>query len=90
MAGTCSRWAPRRWRASCGVAGAPEGSRNHTLNRAAFKLGQIVSAGHLEAEDAAAGADAGGQMAGLGEPEAARTIASGLAAGLQHPRMKRA
>jgi hypothetical protein len=32
------------------VASAPEGSRNDTLNRAAFRLGSLVTAGHLDGQ----------------------------------------
>ena len=71
------------------VATAPEGGRNHALNRAAFNLGQLIAAGHLtEAHATTALADAAAR-AGLGEREAARTIASGLTAGQRHPRAPR-
>lgn len=70
------------------VAEAHEGTRNDTLNRAAFRLGQlgaaiprfdgdqVLTAALLDAADAAA----------LGETEAAATIASGLRAGRENPR----
>lgn len=74
------------------VAAAPAptptqpGTRNDTLNRAAFRLGQLVAAGYgtlaeveLHLLDAAL-------TAGLTEFEAQATIASGLRAGQQHPR----
>lgn len=68
------------------VRRAGEGQRNATLNRAAFSLGQIAGAGLLDEytvtetlADAASGA-------GLAEREARRTIASGLRAGMAHPR----
>src|SRR5581483_10430482 len=71
------------------VAAASQGQRNHALNRAAFNLGQLIAAGHLtEAEVTAALTDAAAR-AGLGATEAARTIASGLAAGARHPRIAR-
>jgi hypothetical protein len=60
--------------------------RNNALNRAAFRLGQLVGAG---LGDPARLADAlldAGLHAGLGEREARATIASGLGAGQRHPR----
>ncbi len=69
------------------LAAAVEGTRNDTLNRAAFNLGQLVAGGLLardpvfdELERIAAGI-------GLGAGEIRRTIASGLAAGAQQPRV---
>jgi hypothetical protein len=71
------------------VATVKAGGRNDALNRAAFSLGQLVATGHLtEAEVTAALADAA-RRAGLNETEAARTIASGLDAGVSHPRTPR-
>lgn len=72
------------------VALAPEGSRNNTLNRASFKLGQLVGAGLLTRElverelheAATALVMADGEMAVL------RTIRSGLDAGEKRPRGK--
>ena len=68
------------------VSSAKEHTRNHTLYLAAFKLGGLVAAGVLAeraARDALAGA---AQAAGLPEDEAAKTITSGLAAGVTRPR----
>ena len=63
------------------VLGAPEGTRNDTLNRAAFKLGRAVSAGALEEDRVRADLFAAGLRAGLGELETRRTIDSGLSKG---------
>jgi hypothetical protein len=68
------------------VATTAEGGRNDTLNRAAFNLGQLVGAGHLTETDVTEHLIAAALTAGLGERGAARTIASGLAAGQRHPR----
>jgi hypothetical protein len=68
------------------VATAREGQRNHTLNRAAFALGQLVAARHLDQADVASRLEAAGISAGLGPNETRRTINSGLLAGQQHPR----
>lgn len=69
------------------VALAPEGSRNHQLNRSAHSLGQLVGGGVLVAGEVVArllAADA--VRGGRPEAEARRTIASGLRAGVRKPR----
>jgi hypothetical protein len=68
------------------VASAQEGCRNDTLVRAAFSLGQLVAAGSLDGDEVAAALLDAATGAGLPEGEARRTIASGLAAGLNQPR----
>jgi hypothetical protein len=68
------------------VAAAVQGSRNDTLNRAAFNLGQLAGAGLLDRNHVAGELEAVAIGNGLGPAETRRTIASGLAAGLQHPR----
>ncbi|MDA0167170.1 bifunctional DNA primase/polymerase [Solirubrobacter ginsenosidimutans] len=68
------------------VARAKPGTRNATLNRAAFRLGQLTGAGlgdRLQLASALLGAAV---SAGLGEREARATIASGLSAGERTPR----
>jgi hypothetical protein len=73
--------------AECGkVKAAPEGSRNHTLNVAAFALGQLEAGGELAFGSVEADLLAAAVAAGLPEREALRTIASGLEAGRQTPR----
>ena len=68
------------------LAAAVEGSRNDTLNRAAFNLGQLAGAGLIDRDHVAAELEQAAARTGLGSPEIRRTIASGLAAGLKHPR----
>jgi hypothetical protein len=68
------------------VAAAVEGSRNDTLNRAAFNLGQLTASGLLDPERVTAELERAAIDVGLGPVEARRTIASGLAAGRHHPR----
>jgi hypothetical protein len=70
------------------VAHAREGMRNHTLNVAAYCLGQLVAAPWAGlAEEAVRDALLQAARAcGLAEREALATIESGLAVGLQHPR----
>ena len=68
------------------VRRAVEGERNHTLNTAAFSLGQLVAAGHLNEEAVTAELTTSAREAGLATGEAAATIRSGLRGGKQHPR----
>jgi hypothetical protein len=68
------------------LAAAVEGTRNATLNRAAFSLGQLVAVGVLDREHVTAELERVAEGIGLGPSEARRTIASGLTAGLEQPR----
>lgn len=65
---------------------AGEGARNDTLNRIAFRLGQIVAAGALDETTVESMLVHGAQSIGLGEREATRTVRSGLTAGERYPR----
>ncbi|BCJ52015.1 hypothetical protein Asp14428_34900 [Actinoplanes sp. NBRC 14428] len=67
------------------VAHAVVGTRNDTLNRAAFALGRLVGAGLLDASAVARELTAAGAWAGLGRTETIRTIRSGLNAGRRSP-----
>ena len=84
--------APERW-AEAALSGelerlrvAADGSRNDTLNRIAFRLGQIVAAGGLDEHRVRSVLVQGAQAIGLGEREAHLTVESGLQAGEQRPR----
>jgi hypothetical protein len=73
------------------VATAAPGTCNHTLNRAAFSLGQLAAAGLLEADQIRAWLVAAALAApASGHPDRERraraTIESGLAAGTRTPR----
>lgn len=68
------------------VASAVEGSRNHTLHKAAVSLGTLVGAGQLGEGDVVEALAASAGLAGLDRGEAAATIRSGLRWGIQHPR----
>ena len=68
------------------VATAPEGTRNDTLNREAFRMGRLVGGGVLHQRDVADELRRAAERAGLSPGEAANTIASGLAAGISRPR----
>lgn len=84
-----SRWALAALAAeSAAVRTAPSGARNHTLNRAAFKLGQLVADGKLNRADVEAElrAAAAALSAEDGESTVNRTIRSGIEAGLAMPR----
>lgn len=65
---------------------ATPGIRNSTLNRVSFKLGQIVGAGLLDQSEIERSLVDAGVGVGLGEREAAQTVRSGVAAGIEAPR----
>jgi len=65
---------------------AGEGTRNNTLNRCAFSLGQLVGAGLLAEADAVGGLTDAARAVGLDESEIIKTIASGLRGGMAQPR----
>jgi hypothetical protein len=68
------------------VATAVPGTRNDTLNRAAFSLGQLAAAGLLPPLTVVAALSDAAESAGLPEGEARRTIRSGMTAGARKPR----
>jgi predicted P-loop ATPase len=68
------------------VAAAVEGSRNETLNRAAYSLGQLVGGGVLGEEEARTALERAGLSARLAEHEVKATTRSGIEAGKQEPR----
>jgi hypothetical protein len=68
------------------VRTADPGTRNSTLNRAAFRLGQLVAARALDRTTVESTLTRAALAAGLGLREVERTIRSGLEAGLAHPR----
>jgi hypothetical protein len=68
------------------VMAAAPGMRNHTLNRAAFALGQIVAGGGLDRGRVADALARAARAAGLDEHEIGPTIASGLDDGASEPR----
>jgi N12 class adenine-specific DNA methylase len=73
-------------RAAASVESAREGTRNHTLNREAYRLGRLVGGAILDHEQAAAALRRAARKAGLPPEEADKTIASGLIAGIARPR----
>jgi hypothetical protein len=62
------------------------GSRNNTLNIAAFRLGQLAALGELDQSTVWPALTEAALAAGLGPAETRRTIASGWRAGLRRPR----
>jgi hypothetical protein len=67
------------------VRTATPGTRNSTLNRAAFHLGQMAAVGALDRSAIEAALTGAALAAGLEEREVERTIRSGLEAGLSNP-----
>ncbi|OYO16620.1 hypothetical protein CGZ93_17830 [Enemella dayhoffiae] len=63
------------------LASTPEGGRNHTLNIAAFNIGQLIAAGHLGEQDARTHLTNAARQAGLTDIEIQRTLNSGLRGG---------
>jgi hypothetical protein len=68
------------------VAAARPGTRNDTLNRAAFSLGQLVAAGLIPPLPVVTALADAAAVAGLPDDEARRTIRSGMTAGARKPR----
>ena len=68
------------------VATARPGTRNDTLNRAAFSLGQLVAAGLLPPLAVISALASAAERAGLPEDEVRRTVRSGMTAGARYPR----
>jgi hypothetical protein len=68
------------------VATTQEGERNIALNRAAFRLGQLVPDGAIDVDSALEALVLVAEMIGLPTVEAEGTIASGFRAGAHNPR----
>lgn len=69
------------------VGSAQEGTRNATLNRAAFSLGGLIASGMLTREDVESVLYQAATVVGLGEEEIYATLNSGINAGMKHPRL---
>jgi hypothetical protein len=65
---------------------APEGTRNDTLNKAAFRLGTLIGGGALDRSVAEMELLAVAEAIGLGQGESRATIRSGVESGMEHPR----
>ena len=68
------------------VAAAPEGARNDTLIRSAFRVGRLVAGGEIERTAGAAALVSAALAAGLEEPEAADVVGRAIEAGTAEPR----
>jgi len=69
------------------VASAVEGQRRETLNRAAFRLGQLVAACLLPEPEVVRELTSAALIAGLDLARTTHTIRSGLVAGRGQPRL---
>lgn len=65
---------------------APNGTRNDTLNTAAFNCGQLVARGDLDRAHTEQALTFAARAVGLDEPEISNTLKSGLDAGVSNPR----
>jgi putative DNA primase/helicase len=68
------------------VAAAAEGTRNSTLNEAAYSLGQLIAGGLLDRSTVEAVLADAAKRAGLPAGEITATIASGIDSGAKSPR----
>jgi hypothetical protein len=68
------------------VLAARIGTRNDTLNRAAYALGRLIGAGILDRDLAASELFHAARRVGLSARETSSTLASGLGAGISRPR----
>jgi putative DNA primase/helicase len=71
------------------VRAAKEGTRRDTLNKAAFRSGQLFPNGVLNEAEVEAALIEAGLSTGLPEEEVRRTVRVGLAEGQQHSRVSR-
>lgn len=65
---------------------AVQGRRNHTLNAAAFSLGQLIAGGVLDVDEVVDALLLAAERVGLAVQESRDTIASGLRSGAAQPR----
>lgn len=68
------------------LAAAREGERNEILNLAAFRIGQLVLAGHLDEATARKELVTVAERIGLNDAEIRKTVDSGLTGGKEKPR----
>lgn len=70
------------------VAAAGEGTRNGTLNEAAFAIGTLVGSGEVEQHEAEAALIGAGRECGLSEHETASVVRRAIHDGREQPRTK--
>lgn len=68
------------------ISNSSEGTRNDTLNRSAFAIGQLIAGGEVSEASARAELLKAALATGLPEQEATRTLNNSLSAGMQVPR----
>jgi hypothetical protein len=68
------------------VENAAKGTRNATLNKAAFSIGTLIPVSDLNVEYAIEALTTAAINSGLKQLEIDRTIASGIKAGINNPR----
>lgn len=73
-------------REAMNVMTAPEGTRNDTLNKAAYSLGQLVAARHIDGQAVTDQLTMAAKAAGLPDKEIESTLRSGGLAGAKKPR----
>lgn len=88
--GETSRYAAAALTRECDtLKAAPEGTRNHTLNVAALKLGGLIAAGEIDEQTVTDALTHASHTAGLNPRETKLTIRSGLTKGKTEPRPPR-
>lgn len=73
-------------REAAAVTAAPEGARNNQLNRAAFNLSQLITAGHLPPQTVWDTLTEAARRSGLDDHEIESTLKSGYRGGTTKPR----
>jgi len=68
------------------LCSAADGTRNGTLNRAAFSLGRLIGGGYLDRVEVEAALRGAAESAGLESKEIEATLRSGLDSGITQPR----
>ncbi len=68
------------------VRGATSGSRNHTLNEAAFAIAQLVAGGEIDESEALYELRTAAQGIGLSDTEIGKTLTSAWESGTKQPR----
>jgi hypothetical protein len=71
------------------VRTAPIGSRTNTLLRASFKIGQLISGGIINEEEAIRDLSIAGLSTGLPQSKVQRTVEAGISKGKSDPRNPR-
>jgi hypothetical protein len=70
------------------VASAPNGTRNETLNKAAYSLGQLIAGNELSRGTVERELYTAAERAGLSHREIERTMRSGIESGMKSPRTR--